>query len=80
MAQVTAEGVDSIPGPLQPVKDLVLPQLWHRSQLQLGSIPGPGTSICCKCGQKNPLKTDGFDFIKIEYFCGMKNTMDKINS
>ena len=31
------EDVGSIPGLAQPVKDTVLPQLWHRSQLCLGS-------------------------------------------
>ena len=31
------------------LKDLALMQLWHRSQLQLRSIPGPGTSIHHGC-------------------------------
>ena len=35
----------SIPSPAQQVKDLVLPQLWLRSRLQLGSDPWPSSSI-----------------------------------
>ena len=42
-----------IPAVAQWVKDAALSQLWHRSQLQLDSIPGPGTLVCCKYGQTN---------------------------
>ena len=38
--------IGSIPGPVQWVKDLMLPQLWHRSQCSWDLIPGPGTSMC----------------------------------
>ena len=34
-----------IPGLAQWVKDLVLPKLWHRSQV-------PGNSICCRAAKK----------------------------
>ena len=40
-----------IPGLGPWVKDLVLLQLWHRLQLRLDSIPGPGTSICREYGK-----------------------------
>ena len=36
----------SIPGPAQWVKDPMLPQLWHKLKLGLGSDPWPGNSIC----------------------------------
>ena len=32
-------GMGSIPSPAQQVKDMALPQLWHRLQLQLGFAP-----------------------------------------
>ena len=32
--------------PAQWVKDPTLPKLWHSSQLQFGSDPWPGISIC----------------------------------
>ena len=35
-----------IPGPVQWVKNLPLLQLWLGLQLQLGSDPWPGNSIC----------------------------------
>ena len=34
------------------VRDLACPQMWHRSQLQLGFDPGPGTSICFNFSHK----------------------------
>ena len=34
------------PGLVQWVKDSVLPQLWYRSQPQLGPDPWPRNSIC----------------------------------
>ena len=46
------DGKGSIPSLAQWVKDLVLLQLWPRSQLRLNSIPGPRTSTC----QKNKKK------------------------
>ena len=39
-------GAGSIPGWAQYVKDPVLLKLWCRLQLQLGSDPWPGNSIC----------------------------------
>ena len=33
-------------------KDPVLPQLWRRSQPQLGSDPWPWNSISCRVGKK----------------------------
>ena len=35
-------GMGSIPSAVQWVKDLVFPQLWHRSQMQVGLDPWPG--------------------------------------
>ena len=35
-------GAGLSPDPVQQVKDLVLPQLWHRLQMQLGFDPWPG--------------------------------------
>ena len=50
----------SIPGPSQWVEDLSLPQLWLRSQLQLGSDSWPGNPDCHReskekvhCGRQN---------------------------
>ena len=37
-------GTDLNPGPAKWVKDLVLPQLWHRLQLGLGFNPRPRNS------------------------------------
>ena len=37
-------------------KDLVLPQLQRRSQLQLGSDPWPGNSMRHACGQTRKKK------------------------
>ena len=34
------------------LKDLVLPQLWHRLQLQLRSDPWPWNSICHRAAKK----------------------------
>ena len=44
------------PGPAQWVKDLALPQLRLRSQLQLGSDPWPRNSICCEAAKKGKKK------------------------
>ena len=41
-----------IPGPTQWIKDLALPQLQHRSQLQLRSDPWSGNSICLGAAKK----------------------------
>ena len=62
------EDMDSIPGLAHWVKDLALPQLRHRSQMQLGSgvavgmagtgagscssTASQGTSICHRCDLK----------------------------
>ena len=46
-----------IPGLMQWVKDPVLPQLWLRLQLQLGSDPWPRNSICHGAA-KNKKKTN----------------------
>ena len=51
------DGISGVSGALgrrfnpQP-KDLVLPQLWHQSHLQLRSDPWPGDSICCRVAKK----------------------------
>ena len=66
------EDADSIPGPTQQVKDLVLPELWCKSQMQLqsgiavavaqagsyssNSTPNLETSICHRCGPKKTKK------------------------
>ena len=39
--------VGSVPVLAQWVKDLTVPQLWLRLQLQLGSDPWPRNSVCC---------------------------------
>ena len=45
-----------LPGGLVPwVKDLAWSLPWLRSLLWTGLIPGPGTSTCCRCGQKKSL-------------------------
>ena len=49
-------GVGSIPGPEQWVKDLVLLQLWQRSQLWLRSDPWPWNFHMPWCGQKKILR------------------------
>ena len=38
------------------LKDLVLPQMQHRSQLQLRSDPWPRNSICCGAAKKEGKK------------------------
>ena len=43
----------------QRVKNLALPQLWHRLQLQQGFCSGPGTSTCCTGSQKSKMKNEG---------------------
>ena len=40
------------------VKDQALPQLWHRSQWQLGSDSWPGKSICHRLTEKEKKKSD----------------------
>ena len=45
-------GSSSTPSPAQWVKDLALPSLWLRSQLQLGSDSWPRNSICCGVAKK----------------------------
>ena len=40
------------PGLEEWVKNLVLLQLWCRSQLQLRFNPWPGSSICCRAAKK----------------------------
>ena len=46
------------PGWAQSVKDLALPQLWHRLQLQLGSDPWPRNSICHGAAKKGGEKKE----------------------
>jgi len=36
----------------QQVRDLALSLLWLRLHLWHGFNPGPGTSLCCRCGKK----------------------------
>ena len=48
--------IGSVPGLAQWVKDLVLPQLQQRSQLQLESDPWPRNSTCCEVAQKKKKK------------------------
>ena len=45
-----------IPGPAQWVKDLAFLQLWHRSQLWLGSDPWARNSICHMAAKKEKKK------------------------
>ena len=47
---------DSIPSPAQWVKDPALLQLQLRSQLQHGSDPCPGNSLCCEATKKEKEK------------------------
>ena len=47
---------DSIPGLEQRVKDLALPQLWPRSQVQLVSDPWPKNSMCHRKAEKEKKK------------------------
>ena len=46
------QGHGLIPSLAQWVKDLALPQLGRRSQLQLGSDPWPRNSACCGAAKK----------------------------
>ena len=62
----------SIPGPAQWVKSQVLPQLWLRSKLWLGSDPWPGNSICCRVDKKEKKKNLNFHMVK------EKNTTHKV--
>ena len=41
-------------------KDPGLLQLWHRLQLQLGSDPWPGNSLCCRAAKKEKKKKESF--------------------
>ena len=41
----------SSPSPTEWVKDPMLPQLWLRSKLRLGSDPWPGSSMCLGAAQ-----------------------------
>ena len=50
--------VGSIPGLAQWIGDLVLSQLWHRLQPQLGSNPSPRYSICCREATKKKKKKE----------------------
>ena len=45
-----------IPGLVQWIKDLALPQLWHRLQVQLRSDPWPGNSIFHGAAKKKKKK------------------------
>ena len=51
-------GAGSIPGPVQWVKDLVLLQLWCRSQLQLRLCPWPRNFLIPPVLQKKRSETD----------------------
>ena len=55
---VSLEGWDAglIPCQTPWVQGLVLPQLWHRSQQQLGSESWPGNSTCHKVAKKEKKK------------------------
>ena len=53
-------------GPVQWVKDLALPQLWLRSQLQLRSDPWPGNSICHGAARKE--KQNSFIGVLFTYY------------
>ena len=55
-----------IPSPAQWVKDLAMPQLWLRSQLQLESDPWPRNSMCHGVAKKNQRRV-GSDFFVL--FC-----------
>ena len=48
-----------IPGPAQWVRDPVLLQLQHRSQLWLGFDPWPGNSICRGTAKKRKKERHG---------------------
>ena len=49
VAQVSAEAQVQSPGPCSGLKDPVWLLLWHRSSCGLDSVPGTGTSMCCRC-------------------------------
>ena len=45
----------SIPSLAEWVKDPVLPQLWFRWYLRLGSAPWPGNSMCSEVAKKRKI-------------------------
>ena len=66
------------PGPVQWVKDLVLPQLWCRLQLRLRSDPWPRNSICYMVAKKN--STPAFIFYPFTPRSWRPNVEEKLHS